>query len=241
LGYLTSGEVERHSFKLARISVETSSDVPRDPGSEAFNDIENRNIEEACDEESSDGETFERTMEAAKQMFCQSIGKGTLVRNMPPVLPTLPSMPFNNTAKDRIPFFAWPLTQKTGNSSHTDGTMALTRLLAMIDQSLKELGITKDLHTFSTRDEVVYKCRVLRSVMEEGAYVPTQEAQDALPYPPPPSSNHMHRTPGSEILATLLALSEDIFDRFLPPANWFLVPAVGAYWGALDSIMRVSI
>lgn len=180
-------------------------------------------------------------MEAAKQMFCQSIGKGTLVRNMPPVLPTLPSMPFNNTAKDRIPFFAWPLTQKTGNSSHTDGTMALTRLLAMIDQSLKELGITKDLHTFSTRDEVVYKCRVLRSVMEEGAYVPTQEAQDALPYPPPPSSNHMHRTPGSEILATLLALSEDIFDRFLPPANWFLVPAVGAYWGALDSIMRVSI
>ncbi|KAF5636785.1 mg2+ transporter [Fusarium tjaetaba] len=236
-GYLTSGEVERHSFRLVRISVETSSDVPRDPGSEAFNGNENESIEETFDEESSDGETFERTMEAAKQMFCQSIGKGTLVRNMPPVLPTLPSISFNNTAKNHIPFFAWPLTQKTGNSSHTDGDMALTRLLAMIDQSLQESGITKDLRAFSTRDEVVYKCRVLQLAIE-GVCVPTQEAQEPLPYPQPPSSNHMHRNPGSEILATLLALSEDIFDHFLPPASWFLVPAVGAYWGALDSIMR---
>ncbi|KAG9495211.1 hypothetical protein J7337_013446 [Fusarium musae] len=238
LYYLTSGEVERHSFKLVRISVATSSEVPRDPGSEAFNDNENESIEGTFDEQSSDGETFERTMEAAKQMFCQSIGKGTLVRNMPPVLPTLPSMPFSNAAKDQIPFFAWPLTQNTGNSCHTDGTMALTRLLAMIDQSLKELGIIKDLHTFSTRDEVVYKCRVLQSVIEERVYVPTQEAKDPLPCAQPPSSNHRHRNPESEILATLLALSEDIFDLFLPPANWFLVPAVGAYWGALDSIMR---
>ncbi|KAF5691880.1 Mg2+ transporter [Fusarium denticulatum] len=238
LGYLTSGEVERHSFKLVRISGETSSKVPRDPGSEAFNDIENQNIEETIDEERSDKGTFERTMEAAKQMFCQSIGKGTLVRNMPSVLPTLPSMPFNNSVKNHIPFFAWPLNQKTGNSSHTDGTMALTRLLVMIDQSLKEFGITKDFHAFSTRDEVVYKCRVLQSVIEEGVYVPTQEAKGALPYRQPPSSNHLHRNPGSEILATLLALSEDIFDHFLPPANWFLVPAIGAYWGALDSIMR---
>ncbi|KAF5598796.1 mg2+ transporter [Fusarium pseudocircinatum] len=172
LDCLTSGEVERHSFKLVRISDETSSKVPRDPGSEAFNDIENQNIGETFDEENSDEETFERTMEAAKRMFCQSIGKGTLVRNMPSVLPTLPSMPFNNSVKNHIPFFAWPLTQKTGNSSYTDGAMALTR------------------------------------------------------------------NPGSGILATLLALSEDIFDHFLPPANWFLVPAIGAYWGALDSIMR---
>ncbi|KAG4292030.1 hypothetical protein FPRO06_13283 [Fusarium proliferatum] len=241
LGYLTSGEVERHSFKLVRISAETSSKVPRDPGSKTFNDIENQNIEETFDEESSYGATFERTMEAAKQMFCRSIGEGTLVRNMPPVLPTLPSMPFNNPVKNHIPFFAWPLTQKTGNSSHADGTMALTRLLAMIDQSLKEFGITKDWHTFSTRDEVVYKCRVLRSVIEEGRYIRTQEAKDPLPYSQPPNPNCMHRNPISEILATILKLSEEIFDLFLPPADWFLFPAIGAYWGTLESIMRVSL
>ncbi|KAF5543496.1 mg2+ transporter [Fusarium phyllophilum] len=238
LGYLTSGEVERHSFKLVRISGETSSKVPRDPGSEALNNIENQNIEETFDQESSDGEAFERTMEAAKQMFCRSIDEGTLVRNMPPVLPKLPSMPFNNPVKNHIPFFAWPLTQKTGNNSHADGTMALTRLLAMIDQSLKEFGITTDWHTFSTRDEVVYKCRALRSVIEEGVCVQIQEAKGPLPYPQPPSSDRMHRNPGSEMLATLLTLSEDIFDLFLPPADWFLFPAIGAYWGALESIMR---
>ncbi|KAG4270159.1 hypothetical protein FPRO04_11721 [Fusarium proliferatum] len=241
LGYLTSGEVERHSFKLVRISAKTSSKVPRDPGSKTFNDIENQDIEETFDEESSDGATFERTMEAAKQMFCRSIGEGTLVRNMPLVLPTLPSMPFNNPVKNHIPFFAWPLTQKTGNSSHADGTMALTRLLAMIDQSLKEFGITKEWHTFSTRDEVVYKCRVLRSVIEEGRYIRTQEAKDPLPYSQPPNPNCMHRNPISEILATILKLSEEIFDLFLPPADWFLFPAIGAYWGTLESIMRVSL
>lgn len=238
---MTSGEVERHSFKLVRISAETSSKVPRDPGSKTFNDIENQDIEETFDEESSDGATFERTMEAAKQMFCRSIGEGTLVRNMPLVLPTLPSMPFNNLVKNHIPFFAWPLTQKTGNSSHADGTMALTRLLAMIDQSLKEFGITKDWHTFSTRDEVAYKCRVLRSVIEEGRYIRTQEAKDPLPYSQPPNPNCMHRNPISEILATILKLSEEIFDLFLPPADWFLFPAIGAYWGTLESIMRVSL
>ncbi|KAF5249311.1 hypothetical protein FANTH_5392 [Fusarium anthophilum] len=237
LGYLRSGEVERHSFKLVRIPGETSSRVPRDPGSEAFNGIKNQNIEEKFDEESSDGGTFERTMEAAKQMFCRSRGEGAPVRNMTPVLPTLPSTPFTNPVKNHIPFFAWPLIHKTSNSSHADGTMALTRSLEVIDQSLDEFGITKDWRIFSTRHQVVYKCRVLRSVIEEGVYVRTQEAKDPLPCPQLLGSNRNHINPGSEILATLLKLSEDIFDLFLPPDGWYLCPAIGVYWGSLHSII----
>jgi hypothetical protein len=234
LDYLSSGEVERHSFKLVRISREILSEVIRGPDLEASVGIENR-------DESFDGEAFERTMEAAKEMLCRGIGEGTLARNMPLVPPTLLSMSFNTSTKNGIPFFAWPLAQKACKGSQTDGAMAPSRLLAMIDQSLKEVGIPDILHIFSARGEVAYKCRVLRSVIDEGVTSLTQEAKDALPYPEPPSSNRINRNPKSEILATLLKLSEDIFDLFFPPADWFLFPAISAYWGALDVIMRVSL